>query len=67
MKFFLANYAFAETKKDSAELTSAVNEEKGKTGEDILAEKNSGVVPSKSGLPCMDKLREELSCAVRTL
>ncbi|PON95266.1 TNF receptor-associated factor [Trema orientale] len=55
-----------ETKKDSAESTSAVDAEKGKIGEAKLAEQNSGVVPSSSSssLPCMDRLREELSCAI---
>ncbi|PON44026.1 TNF receptor-associated factor [Parasponia andersonii] len=55
-----------ETKKDSAESTSAVDAEKGKIGEAKLAEQNFGVVPSSSSssLPCMDRLREELSCAI---
>ncbi|KAM6573255.1 hypothetical protein CsatA_017335 [Cannabis sativa] len=54
-----------ETKKDHSEQKASVAEEKGKTGEAISVEQNSGVVgASSSGLPCMDKLREELSCAI---
>lgn len=48
----------ATTKKEGTPL----KEERKETGGDIsLAEQNSG------GLPCMDKLREELSCAVRNI
>ncbi|EEF35416.1 conserved hypothetical protein [Ricinus communis] len=34
------------------------------TEEDELKKESSGVSCSNSGLPCMDKLREELSCAI---
>ncbi|KAF3444506.1 hypothetical protein FNV43_RR14198 [Rhamnella rubrinervis] len=50
-----------ETEKANAEPTTIVIEEN-KTGEDKLAEESSGF--SSSSLPCMDKLREELSCAI---
>lgn len=42
-----------------------MKEEKREVGEKELKEKNSGVSCSNLALPCMDKLREELSCAVR--
>ncbi|XP_062105548.1 uncharacterized protein LOC133817149 [Humulus lupulus] len=53
-----------ETNKENSEPKASVAEEKGKTGEAILVEQNSSVGASSSGLPCMDKLREELSCAI---
>jgi len=45
-------------------MKNVVNDEK-KKGANESPEQNSSVSCSSSGLPCMDKLREELSCAVR--
>lgn len=45
-------------------MKNVVNDEK-KKGANEPPEQNSSVSCSSSGLPCMDKLREELSCAVR--
>ncbi|XP_058763474.1 uncharacterized protein LOC131636901 [Vicia villosa] len=54
-------------KKDSGkkkrEKKNCVGEES-KVGEKELTKKGSDVNSNSSGLPCMDKLREELSCAI---
>ncbi|KAK9272626.1 hypothetical protein L1049_003002 [Liquidambar formosana] len=52
-----------EVEKKKTESKSGMNEEN-KTGRDELPAQNSGVSCSTSALPCMDKLREELSCAI---
>nr|XP_048327753.1 glycosyltransferase family 92 protein RCOM_0530710 [Ziziphus jujuba var. spinosa] len=52
-----------DTEKDRTESTNVSNEEK-KTGEDKLTEESSGVSCSSMTVPCMDKLKEELSCAI---
>lgn len=52
------------TKKEATPL----KEQRKETGGDISGEQNSGVSSSsRTSLPCMDKLREELSCAVSTI
>ncbi|CAI8612305.1 unnamed protein product [Vicia faba] len=55
------------SKKDSGkkkrEKKNCVGEES-KVGEKELTKKGSDVDSNSSGLPCMDKLREELSCAI---
>ncbi len=45
-------------------MKTVANDEKKKEANES-PEQNSRASCSSSGLPCMDKLREELSCAVR--
>ncbi|KAL7190276.1 hypothetical protein ACSBR2_022536 [Camellia fascicularis] len=54
----------AESEKNKARSKTKSKEEKKKMGEDELPEKGIGVSCSSSSLPCMDRLREELSCAI---
>ncbi|KAL0014476.1 hypothetical protein SO802_001545 [Lithocarpus litseifolius] len=51
------------SEKKNSEMKKVVNDEK-KKGANESPEQNSSVSCSSSGLPCMDKLREELSCAI---
>lgn len=59
-------YGWAENDKKNVQLNEEkeTKEEKRVRG-DKSAEQNTSVSCSNSVLPCMDKLREELSCAVR--
>ncbi|GLT43406.1 hypothetical protein SLA2020_173560 [Shorea laevis] len=51
-------------KKKMEEQKIGVNGEKKKTGRDKLGEENTDISCSNPALPCIDKLREELSCAI---
>lgn len=57
-------FGWKESEKKKTEPRIAVDEEN-KLGGDKLAKDNPDASCSNSALPCMDKLREELSCAVR--
>ncbi|KAK0588566.1 hypothetical protein LWI29_002710 [Acer saccharum] len=62
--------AKGESEQSKVEVKNVANEEKRaeeekKTaGDELKIEENSGVSCSNSVLPCIDKLREELSCAI---
>lgn len=59
-------YSGTENEKNKSEIKASVNDEK-KIGAKESPEQNTRVSRSSSALPCMDKLKEELSCAVRML
>ncbi|KAK2661566.1 hypothetical protein Ddye_000140 [Dipteronia dyeriana] len=50
--------------RDVANEEKITEEEKKTAGDELKIEDNSGVSCSNSALPCIDKLREELSCAI---
>lgn len=52
--------------KEKVEPQIVVGNEEKKTGEDDKMGESSGASCSSSKLPCLDKLRDELSCAVRS-
>ncbi|KAG6716140.1 hypothetical protein I3842_04G032700 [Carya illinoinensis] len=52
-----------ENEKNKSEIKASVNDEK-KIGAKESPEQNTRVSRSSSALPCMDKLKEELSCAI---
>lgn len=57
---------FTESGKEKEEPQIIVNKEK-ETRDDKMAESSGVSCPPSSNLPCLDKLRDELSCAVRPL
>ena len=52
--------------KEKVEPQIVVGNEEKKTGEDDKMGESSGASCTSSKLPCLDKLRDELSCAVRS-
>lgn len=59
------NCWWAASEKNKAEDKSVVNEEKKIEGNQSKEQKSDDSCSKNRVLPCMDKLREELSCAVR--